>query len=91
MCALADAGKKTAIRQKEIEDKLTVHLGATQPSTLRRHLGLMVRLGYLKEMSPANMYSGATFDLVGRKVMELRLSAKAQKQLELDKGGRRRH
>lgn len=46
-------------------------MGATQPTTLRRHLDVMVRLGYLKKIGGDSAYSSAEYDIVGTKVKEL--------------------
>lgn len=87
---LAGQGKRTGIKQVEVEDQLTLQLGATQRQTLRRHIGLMIRLGYLKQISEGTAHSGAAFDLVGHKLLEIRARQKAQSLLEVRKGGARR-
>ena len=60
---LTSAGKRTRIRQREIEDLLTVKLGATQRTTLARHQEIMVRLGYLKQVKGGTASSNAEYDL----------------------------
>lgn len=68
---LAAAGLKTGLTQWRIETGLINGLGASQPATLRRHLELMVKLGYLKKVGGNSAYSSAEYDLVGAKVKEL--------------------
>jgi len=88
---LAGQGKKTRIRQVEIENQLTLQLGATQRRTLTRHIGLMERLGYLKILSGGTAYTGSMFDLVEKKLEEIKLRRKAQELATGQKGeGKRR-
>lgn len=83
-------GRRTDLKQREVEDLLIVKLGATQRSTLARHLEIMVRLGYLKMTRGGTAYSSAEFDMVGRKLMEVRAKVKAQQLAEKTKGVRGR-
>lgn len=68
---LTSSGERTGIKQRGIENLLMSGLGATQPSTLRRHLEVMVRLGYLKKIGGDSAYSNAEYDIVGAKVKEI--------------------
>ncbi len=88
---LATQGRRTAVKQREVEDLLIVKLGATQRSTLARHQEIMVRLGYLKMTRGGTAYSSAEYDLVGKKLQEIRLASVKQQRLDFAKeGGRRR-
>jgi len=87
---LARQGRKTAIKQREVEDLLILKLGATQRSTLARHQELMVRLGWLKTVRGATAYSSAEYDLVGAKVKAVEFQEKARQREGQWKGGGRR-
>ena len=68
MCALAEAGKRIGIAQRDIEDLLTVELGISQEETMQKHVHLLVRLGYLKVAQRGLGKEGMRYDLVGSKV-----------------------
>lgn len=69
---LSKQGRGTDIRQHEVEDLLILKLGATQRTTLNRHQEIMVRLGYLRFTRGATAFTSAVYDLVGRKVAEIK-------------------
>jgi len=66
------------IDQQDIEDLLTVELGISQEETMRKHIGLMIRLGYLKVMRRGLGKEGMSYDLIGKKVEQ------ARRELALD-------
>jgi len=87
---LAAAGLKTGLTQWRIEKGLVDMAGMTQPATLRRHLDLMVRLGYLRKVGGNTAYSSAQYDLNGEKLKEIALRRKAQDLEVQPKGARPR-
>ena len=87
---LAAAGLKTDVTKWRIERGLIELLGATQQATLNRHLQIMVRLGYIKGSRGGTAYLNPEYDLVGAKVREIALRAKAQELAAKGKGGRPR-
>lgn len=87
---LAAAGLKTGLTQWRIEKGLVDMAGMTQPATLRRHLDLMVRLGYLKRIGGPSAFTGAEYDLVDAKLKEIALRRKAEEPEARDKGARPR-
>jgi len=90
VCVLAAAGLSTGVTQWRIERGLIEMLGASQPRTLRRHLELMVKLGYLKKVAGSTVYQSAQYDLVGSKLKEIALRRKAQELVARQKGEGRR-
>lgn len=75
---LAAAELRTGLTQWRIEKGLVDMAGMTQPATLRRHLDLMVKLGYLRKIGGDSAYSTAQYDLNGEKLKEIALRRKAQ-------------
>ncbi len=69
---LAESGTRIDIPQSAIEDLLTIELGIINDDTMRRHIGLMVRLSYLKVSQRGLTREGTHFDLVASKLREIR-------------------
>lgn len=69
VCALADQGDRVGIQKAQIEDYLVVKLGASQSTTLNRHLEIMTRLGYIKATKLGTAYGQTEYDLVGSKLI----------------------
>ncbi len=90
MRLLTSSGERTAIKQRDIENLLMSGMGATQPATLRRHLEVMVRLGYLKKIGGDSAYSSAEYDLVGAKVKELEAAAAKAERIDKPWRGKQR-
>ncbi len=62
------AGRRVDLPRRELAHMLIEALGITRGETIRKHLNLMVELGYIQ---PTNAYATA-YDLVGAKVHEAR-------------------
>lgn len=91
MRLLTSSGERTEIKQRDIENLLMSGMGATQPTTLRRHLEVMVRLGYLKKIGGDSAYSSAEYDIVGAKIKEIEAArAKAEGPAAARRGRPRR-
>jgi hypothetical protein len=60
------------IPQSAIEDLLTVTLGIINDDTMRRHIGLMIRLGYVKVSARGLTKAGTKYDLVASKIRDLK-------------------
>jgi hypothetical protein len=88
--ALAVQGKRLGIKQRDIENLLIVKLGATQKTTLARHLEVMVRLGYLKLTRGGTAFLNAEYDLVGSKLREVQLASKPLTEFAPRRRGRPR-
>lgn len=67
---LDESEKRVDIPRRVIENLLTVHLGATKPATLDRHVRLMVDLGYLNLTAHGFGPDSMRYDLVAAKVRE---------------------
>lgn len=60
------------IPRRLIENMLSVEIGAAKPSTLDRHIRIMVDLGYLKLAASGFGPASMKYDLVARKVRSVR-------------------
>ncbi len=69
---LDDNDKRVDIPRRIIENLLTVHIGATKPATLGRHIRIMTDLGYLKLTAHGFGPDSMRYDLVASKVKEAR-------------------
>jgi len=65
-------------------------LGASQPTTLRRHLEIMVRLGYLTRVQGGTAYLNAEFDLVGSKLQMIQRAHFFKEKWSIKRRGRPR-
>ena len=60
------------ISRELIENMLSVEIGAAKPTTMDRHIKIMVGLGYIKLASHATLTQPAKYDLVASKVKSVR-------------------
>ena len=60
------------IPRRLIENMLSVEIGAAKPSTLDRHIRIMVDLGYLKLAASGFGPESMRYDLVAKKVKSVR-------------------
>ena len=60
------------IPRRLIENMLSVEIGAAKPSTLARHIRIMVDLGYLKLAASGFGPESMRYDLVAKKVKSVR-------------------
>ena len=60
------------IPRRLIENMLSVEIGAAKPSTLDRHIRIMVDLGYLKLAASGFGPASMRYDLVAKKVKSVR-------------------
>lgn len=60
------------IPRRLIENMLSVEIGAAKPSTLDRHIRIMVDLGYLKLAASGFGPGSMRYDLVAKKVKSVR-------------------
>ena len=78
--SLAKADKWVDIPDWMIANQLTEHLGIIRKHTAILHMGIMVSLGYLNAKKKG--FPGQrTYDLVGEKVMQIKIAANSQKKV----------
>ena len=68
---LAKADKWIDIPDWMIENQLTEHLGIIRQRTAIMHMGIMVKLGYLR-LTKKGFPGQRTYDLIGEKVLQLK-------------------
>jgi len=65
-------GHKVDIPRRLVENMLCVEIGAAKPSTLDRHIRIMVDLGYLKLAAHGFGPESMRYDLIAKKVRSVR-------------------
>lgn len=64
---------KIDISRRELEGALLIHIGASKPDTVVRHIRMMQTCGYIRLAKEGGVATNARYDLVGKKLREIRI------------------